>query len=150
MIYPVLIKKNAIHSDYLDQDEIDLLSHTFSFPSSFQFNVFHVTKEYIARPDLISLDAYGDSMFADVLCKINGISNPFELNEGMNLVLPSPDTVLNFSHDPSAESESEDKDASSSAGPTPAQKASRKRKANEAVIGDSRFRLDPQNGIIIY
>ena len=88
MISPVLVKKNQIKSDYLGEVIFDLLSQTFGLPKEFDFNVLVVSKEYIARPDLIALDAYGDTMFADVICKVNGISNPFELNEGMYLILP--------------------------------------------------------------
>jgi len=52
-----------------------------------------VENYYIARPDLISLAVYGDDKYADVICKINGLSNPFELNEGMYLYTPDIDTI---------------------------------------------------------
>ena len=48
---------------------------------------------YVARPDLISLAVYGDDKYGDVICKINGLSNPFELNEGMYLYTPDIDTI---------------------------------------------------------
>ena len=51
-----------------------------------------VEQEYIARPDLISLAIYGDDKYADLLCKINGISNPFELNK--NMIIYAPDIYL--------------------------------------------------------
>lgn len=47
-----------------------------------------IKEEYIARPDLVSLAIYGTDEFADLICKINGISNPFELNEDMVIMLP--------------------------------------------------------------
>lgn len=47
-----------------------------------------VQKEYVARPDLISLAVYGSDKYADLICKINGISNPFELNEGDLILYP--------------------------------------------------------------
>ena len=47
-----------------------------------------VNEYYVARPDLISLAMYGNDMYGDMICKFNGISNPFDLNEGMILMLP--------------------------------------------------------------
>ena len=46
-----------------------------------------VSKEYIARPDLVSLAFYKTDEYADIICKVNGISNPFELNENMVLLI---------------------------------------------------------------
>lgn len=55
---------------------------------------FVITEEYyIARPDLISLAVYGDDKYGDVICKANGISNPFELNKGMILYIPDIDYI---------------------------------------------------------
>ena len=146
MISPVLVKKNQIKSDYLGEVIFDLLSQTFGLPKEFDFNVLVVSKEYIARPDLIALDAYGDTMFADVICKVNGISNPFELNEGMYLILPVPEDILKFTFEPGPADKEE-----STANAAPKVKAKTdKRKANEAIVGDARFRIDPNLGIIIY
>ena len=85
--YVTLLNKSTIYSEYLGEEVLSLLDETFIIPETFSFNVFQVTKDYIARPDLISNDAYGDTMYADVICKLNGISNPFELNENMALIL---------------------------------------------------------------
>ena len=146
MISPVLVKKNQIKSDYLGEVIFDLLSQTFGLPKEFDFNILVVSKEYIARPDLIALDAYGDTMFADVICKVNGISNPFELNEGMYLILPVREDILKLTFEPGATDKEE-----STANTAPKVKAKTdKRKANEAIVGDARFRIDPNLGIIIY
>ena len=68
----VLNNKGKIHSDYLDEDIYNFLDETFLVPQNgFDFNVLEVSDKYIARPDLISLDAYGDTMFVDIICKIN-------------------------------------------------------------------------------
>ena len=68
----------------------DLLAKSFSGECIEDLNVepLIVPKDYIARPDLISLAKYGDDKYADLICKLNGISNPFELNEGTILFLP--------------------------------------------------------------
>ena len=67
----------------------DLLSKCMNDIELTNSSILVVEKEYIARPDLISLALYGTDKFADIICKINGISNPFELNEDMILICPS-------------------------------------------------------------
>ena len=146
--YSTLNFKTPIHSDYLGEDLYNMLDYTFEIPNEYSYNVFNVTHEYIARPDLISYDAYGDTMFADIICKLNGISNPFELNEGMKLIVPSPDYIKAFIVEPSI------KDKDDNWGPDsqknkPIAKSS-KMLANIAIVGDTRFIIDKSNGIIIY
>jgi hypothetical protein len=124
------------------------MDYTFEIPKSYTYNVFEVTEEYIARPDLISYDAYGDDMFTDVICKLNGISNPFELNVGMKLIIPSPEDIMNFTLRPS----NRDRDENwfnMGVGKT-AKTRSSKRQANEAIVGDTRFKIDKSSKIIIY
>lgn len=146
--YTTLTFKSTFNSDYLQEELYDLLDKTFVIPDSYSYNIYEITQDYIARPDLISYDAYGDTMYADVLCKLNGISNPFELNEGMKLIIPSPEDIINFVVKPNSE-ESESVINSSSSIPIAKPKQS-KRKANEAVIGDSRFKIDSASGVVIY
>lgn len=140
-----LMFKNTIKSDYLGEEIYNLLDKTFIIPQSYSYNIFEVTPEYIARPDLISYDAYGDVMYTDVLCKLNGISNPFELNEGMKLIIPSPEDIINFIIRP----ENSENELNNTDKPIAKQKQS-KRKANEAVVGDSRFKIDASTGVVIY
>lgn len=152
--YGTLEFKTKFKSDYLNEDVLNLLDTTFTIPYSYQYNIFEVTKDYIARPDLISYDAYGDSMYADILCKLNGISNPFELNEGMTLIIPSPDDIIKFAWRPdSNEKETGYADGSVNNDykkPFTTKNKQSKRKANEAIIGDSRFKINTADGIIIY
>ena len=81
--------------EYLNDTIFNLLDKTFVIPDTFEYSVLVVDDQYIMRPDLISLDAYGDAMYADVICKLNGV-NPFEINKGMELILPSPDYIMSF------------------------------------------------------
>ena len=118
---------------------------TFQIPNSYIYNIFTVTEEYIARPDLISLDAYGDTMFTDVICKLNGISNPFELNKDMKLIIPSPESIMEFAVRPGDDFI----DAPNSISSTVKTKQT-PRQANEAILGDSRFKIDASTGVIIY
>jgi hypothetical protein len=144
----ILANKTQIHSDFLDDNIWNLLDNTYSLPSTFDYGVFEVTnKKYIARPDLVSFDLYGDSMFADIICKLNGISNPFELNVGMTLIVPSALDIPNFAHTPDV-NDIENENVISTT-PKPKQKTDR-RQANDAVIGDKRFKIDATKGIVVY
>lgn len=146
--YSILEQKKEFYSEYLGESVYNMLDYTFIIPENYSYNVFEVTKDYIARPDLISYDAYGDSSFADIICKLNGISNPFELNVGMKLIIPTVDSITDFIVEPSI------KDRDENWGPRNNQSTAKaknsKRQANEAITGDSRFKIDKVNGVIIY
>lgn len=149
IFHTVLNNKKEIYSDYLQEVVYNLGDSTFQIPSKYQYEIIEITERYIARPDLLSYDIYGDSLYSDLLCKLNGISNPFELNEGMLLLIPSPDSIMNFMKTPTAvECDSNINDATAN---KPIAKAkNEKRKVNEAIIGDSRFKIDKNRGIVIY
>lgn len=147
--YSVLNSKTEIHSDYLNESVYNMLDYTFQIPQNYSYNIFEVTSDYIARPDLISYDAYNDASFADIICKLNGISNPFELNNGMKIILPAPEDINKFIIEPSI------KDRDENWGPQTHSQANMKtkvskRQANEAIVGDTRFKIDKTNRIIIY
>lgn len=152
--YTTLNFKNTIKSDYLQEEIYNLLDLTFLIPSRYNYNIFTVTKDYIARPDLISYDAYGDETFADIICKVNGISNPFELNEGMKLIIPSPENILDFTRKvqkyPGEDLYNSTNDAAVTSMQNNAKTKRSKRQANEAIVGDKRFKIDAAAGIIIY
>ena len=76
----------------------DLLCHTLNDeePIFEGITFIEVIEDYVARPDLISLAVYGTDKYADIICKINGISNPFELNTGMILLIPSLSNLTFF------------------------------------------------------
>jgi len=57
------------------------------------YNVYRVPKEYAMRPDLISKSVYNNSMYAEVILKYNGISNPFSINEGDIILIPDLDSA---------------------------------------------------------
>lgn len=143
----VLNNKTKIYSDFLEENIWNLLDRTYDVPKRFNFTIFEVTQEkYIARPDIVSIDAYGDPMFADIICKLNGISNPFELNMGMILVIPSPSDVFTFAH----KAPLDEKEGTVNDNVPKPKKKSEKRKANEAIVGDKRFKIDASKGIVIY
>lgn len=153
LTYSTLNHKGIINSSYLQDNIYNLLDNTFTLPvNGFEFNVFVVTKDYIARPDLVSLDAYKDTRYADILCKINGISNPFELNEGMEMIIPSVNSLQEFYIDRSRNMNDSDdiEDVPVNEYSNNNKNKNIKRKANEAIVGDSRFKIDAAGGIIIY
>jgi hypothetical protein len=55
--------------------------------------VFRVTSDMVMRPDLISLYQTGDSQYCGSLMKVNGISNPFSIDEGRLLFIISPQMI---------------------------------------------------------
>ena len=148
--HKVLTDKSVIYSKYLNESIYCLTDPTFAIPDSYSYEHLYVTDKYIARPDLLSKDVYGSMEYADLLCKLNGISNPFELNAGMVLKIPSPDCISDFRYFP----EKEDLDynvsiANNTVKPVAKQKQV-KRKANEAIVGDTRFKIDQSRGVVIY
>lgn len=124
----------------------DMLTLTFVDPDQYNYRIFRVPSEYIARPDLISIDQYGSDAYVDIICKLNGISNPFELNEGMLLILPSTGHMALFYYN--SDNIPED-DSDNNQTPKPKQRKE-KRKANESVIGDRRFKIDKEKRVVIY
>lgn len=88
-------KKN-VKSKYLDEDIINLMSANFVIPQDFTYQLVRIPKSMVARPDLISLATYNDASYADLICKLNGISNMFELNEDDVIVIPTYDYIEKF------------------------------------------------------
>ena len=148
IFHTVLNNKNTIYSDWLESNIYCLSDSTFVIPNEYQYELFEVTEKYIARPDLLVTDIYGDSLYSDIICKLNGISNPFELNAGMILVIPSPDCITDFTNIPN-EKESDSRLLNKDNKPVP-KKKNEPRKANEALISDTRFKIDRNNGVVIY
>ena len=89
-----------------------------------------------------------DGLTLEDICKLNGISNPFELNKGMLLVIPSPDSIMDFMKVPTTQELDSSFDNDTSKPLLKTRKS--KRKANEAVVGDTRFKIDKTRGIVIY
>jgi len=145
---PLLINKSEIKSEVLNEKIINLLDKTFRIPPEFDYNVVEITKDYVARMDLLSKQLYGTDKYQDVLCKLNGISNPFELNEGAIIVCPNITDISLFYY---LENPDEKDPASLDAAKQPIAKGKKeKRKPNEAVIGDKRFKIDSTRKVIIY
>lgn len=151
MLYnSLLAQKTQIYSNRFREDIINLSSTTFILPDDFRYKVIRVSSMHVARPDLLSQHLYGSDTYGDLICKINGVSNPFELNEGMMLVVPDIADIESFYiSDTWNDDISADENTSSYTNPVPKSK-NEKRTANESIIGDQRFRIDASNRVIIY
>jgi hypothetical protein len=57
------------------------------------YNVYKVPKEYRMRPDLIAKSVYNNSIYAEIILKYNGISNPFSIDEGDVILIPDLDSA---------------------------------------------------------
>jgi hypothetical protein len=132
----------------------DLLSKTIDDEQNWNANVVIVNKYYVARPDLISLAMYGDDKYADIICKINGISNPFELNEDDVLLIPN----INYLNEclakqrvPSEIISNPKKDFIQPIDVNNKQKKKNElRSPNEQTIGESNYVIDKSLGIVFY
>ncbi len=147
----VLSNKTQLKSDFLQEDVWNLLDNTFTIPQLSNYSFYEVNEDkYIGRPDLISIDAYGDAMYSDVICKLNGISNPFELNIGMMLILPGADEITQFTHTVPIREIETNNDIDSNNTVLGQKRKSDSRRTYDAIIGDTRFKIDKNKGIVIY
>ena len=101
---------------------------------------------------MLSKHFYGTVDNADIICKLNGISNPFELNENMYLIIPEASDLQFFYNTDSLAGElSTDDSLKDDTGTINMQKKKNEpRKANEQIVGDGNFRIDKNNKIVIY
>lgn len=78
--------------------EIDPFSQTpFDFEFETQSNVLVVEERHLGRPDLISLDAYGDVNYWWVIMLANDIVDPFDdIKFGDELIIPNDTEVFQF------------------------------------------------------
>lgn len=150
--YKLLEYKKSINKD--NDSYIDLMGKTFDKNMMFTPMPLVVNKYYVARPDLISLALYGDDKYADIICKINGISNPFELNENDVIVVPNTgylnECLLQVNNDPDIINDSK-KDTIQQINTNNKQKRKDERRSpNEQLIGESNFVVDKSLGIVFY
>ena len=149
------------------KDSTNLLETTFVWPGEdFSANIIQVTSEFIGRPDLLSKEVYGSEEYAGIICKVNGISNPIELNKDMLIALPAPDILDKFVVQESldevywSEPENQENGKNGSTGnsntnkkyqlPTPKTSTDKNRRPNEALATDKRFNIDKISKRVVY
>lgn len=169
LLYKTLLYKGTIEKadekSGLYQYMLDLLSKSIynNTDNEYDWNALFsnakpviVTKEYVARPDLISLYAYKTDEYADLICKINGIQNPFELNENMVLLLPSKyqlDNIVNKTNTGVSEFISDDDTTTDNicqVEKTNKKLLNQKRSPNEATINDNNYIIRKDLGLVFY
>ena len=150
--YKLLERKGKIKNN--DEFYYDLLRKTFDETASFSGIPLIVNKYYVGRPDLVSLALYGDDRYADILCKINGISNPFELNEDDVIVVPNIEYLQECLYKAKQESdliENPKKETIQKIDKNNKQKRKDEdRSPNEQTIGESNFIIDKSLGLVFY
>jgi len=151
--YKIIEYKQKITKD--DVTYIDLLSKTFNKDLEPNGHLLIVNKYYVARPDLISLALYGTDKYADAICKINGISNPFELNEDNIIIVPSAEYIEGYakSFDSSGSeliTNDDDDDEIMKIKNTMQKRPNERRSSNEQLVGESNYIIDKSLGIILY
>lgn len=149
--YKILSNKPYLTKD--NEKYIDLLSKTYKINQSPQTSVIVVRKEYIGRPDLISLAIFGDDKYGDIICKFNGISNPFELNEDMIIYIPSIEDILEsliHQETPSQLANETDTIIDKKTYKDNRKKKTEKRTPNELTVGNNNFVIDRSLGLVFY
>lgn len=133
---------------------IDLLSKTYKLDKCEEIPLI-VNQYYVGRPDLISLAVYGDDKYGDIICKYNGISNPFEINEDDVLKIPSINDISKLIDTTSGKSLLIKSDKDNIGNSAYIKKDNRKkinenRSSNEMVTGKSNYIIDKSIGMVFY
>lgn len=73
----------------------DLTQTMFDFKANnyINYSVYRVPTDYEMRPDLISQSVYNNTIYAEYILKYNGISNPFSIDRGDIILIPSLETA---------------------------------------------------------
>lgn len=148
--HSLVFDKDIIIDKKSGKQMLNLCQRTFVIPKDFTYSVIEVTEEYVGRMDLVSKMLYDDDQYTDLLCKVNGISNPFELNVGNIIIAPNITDLYKFYQKEEEDSESnkmvddeeidKDKDASKKT----------KRSANGDIMSNPNFVIDKNKRVIIY
>ena len=81
---PLVTRPDGIEVKDLTSSMFDLNSLNYV-----SYNVYRVPKEFEMRPDLISAAVYNNTLYAEIILKYNGISNPFTIKEGDIILIPN-------------------------------------------------------------
>jgi len=152
--YNILKNKPSIKIN--NENVTDLLYKTVNFvdDGTYRGHFIKVNEYYVARPDLISLACYGEDKYADIICKLNGISNPFELNKDVILFIPTIE-YINFIIDKQSLHKTtkkiEDNNSIATSHKIGAQKQkNEKRSPSQQLVGDTNYIIDKSLGVVFY
>ena len=140
-----------VNKDGYDVTYKDLLSKSLSDLNLLNnAKLIIVNKYYVARPDLISLAIYGTDQYADIICKVNGISNPFELNEGDAILVPYINNLNAILVKNPASLLVDDNDTIGAVTNNYQKMRNQLRTSNEQTIGEKNYYIDRTNNLIYY
>lgn len=86
-------KPSFVRPDGIEIKDITSSMFNMNNGSYIKYNVYKIPKEFEMRPDLISGAVYNNSLYAEVILKYNGISNPFSIKEGDLILIPALDSI---------------------------------------------------------
>lgn len=154
--YTILKNKGKLYlnkPDGTSEQYVDLLTKSCKEFESSDVDAIIVNEHYVARPDLISLAVYGTDEYADIICKYNGISNPFELNENDVILLPDYTTfekMIELEDNKTSVLATESKKFANKAHKNQKSKTDR-RSPSQSIVGDEpNFVIDKTLGIVFY
>tara|TARA_R110001592_G_scaffold62377_2_gene190856 strand:- start:6010 stop:6561 length:552 start_codon:yes stop_codon:yes gene_type:complete len=107
--------KIADTTSVTNSKKLDMTEPTLILKNEVRIRAYHPVSEYEeGRLDLVSLKYYATDTLVDIICKANGISNPFAVPRGTILVIPdkraatkayqAPKTIKNNPRDQFVES----------------------------------------------
>ena len=86
---------NTLNKKRIENGKLIMTEPTVLFNSGTEyFARYTVDDRSAGRIDLIALDCYSDSSYADYILKYNNISNPFLIETGDILLIPDKSVVL--------------------------------------------------------
>lgn len=79
-------------------DNVTILNLTESIfdmskSSPISYNTYRISADYVMRPDLVSISAYSTDEHTEMILKLNGIINPFTIDEDDVIIIPSIDNI---------------------------------------------------------
>lgn len=94
MLISKILRTKKILTNSNGESLVDIISATFKYSESPASDGIILINEYeVMRPDLISERMYSNQENWDVILKYNGISNPFSIDFGETLILPSFNSI---------------------------------------------------------
>ena len=151
--YDIINLKSTIKKPGGEQ-YLNLLSETYNHKEDLTGQFLIVNEYYTARPDLISLAVYGDDKYGDFICKINGISNPFELNENDVVFIPDVEYLSDYIKEPTSPNDDlitdANKDTLNTLDIGNQKKRTERRTSNQQLIGESNYTIDKSLGMVFY
>jgi hypothetical protein len=91
------LKKEKILDSITGEEKFDFSKPTFKLKSEVNIINVHLVKENEEmRPDIISLLYYGSADYVDIILKVNAISNPFSIKQGLFLRIPDKEAAERY------------------------------------------------------